>query len=79
MREKYIPAFVVLIAAAITSIINIVNRVDVLAGLKRLLIVIIIFYIVGIIAKAVIRKAFTERPKKDFSEEDQEEESDTKE
>jgi UDP-N-acetylmuramyl pentapeptide phosphotransferase/UDP-N-acetylglucosamine-1-phosphate transferase len=79
MREKYIPAFVVLIAAAITSIINIVNKVDVLTGLKRLLIVIIIFYIVGIIAKAVIRKAFTERPKKDFSEDDQEEESDSKE
>lgn len=80
MREKYIPAFIVLIAATITSIIDIVNKVEVIVGLKRLLLVIVIFYFVGIIVKAVIKKAFTERPKKVNTEEnkeaDQEEEKD---
>lgn len=76
MRERYIPAFIVLIAAAITSIINVIHSVNVLTGLIRLLLVIIIFYFIGLIAKAIIRKAFTERPKKEESEEDQEDQED---
>lgn len=77
MREKYIPAFIVLIAATITSILNVINNVNVITGLKRLLLVIVIFYFVGVIAKAVINKAFTEKPKKDELEEEHEEETKT--
>jgi hypothetical protein len=62
MKERYIPAFVMLIAAAITSVINIVNKVEVMAGLKRLLLVIVIFYIIGLIVKAIIKKALTKKP-----------------
>ncbi len=74
MRKKYIPAFITLIAAAITSIINVYNKVDVSTGLRRLLLVIVIFYIVGLIAKAIINKAFSEKPKKEEPEEEQEDE-----
>ncbi len=74
MKERYIPAFIMLIAGAITSIINIMNKVEVITGLKRLLLVIIIFYILGLIAKVIIKKAFTINPKKEETEEIQEDE-----
>lgn len=78
MQEKIIPAFIVLIAAAITSAINLINKVDVLTGLKRLLLVIIVFYIVGIIAKAVLKKALKKKHM-DVLEEDLEKENDIEE
>jgi fructose-specific phosphotransferase system IIC component len=56
MRERYIPAFIMLLAGAITSIFNIVNHVPVYDALKRLLIVLIIFYILGLIVKGIIVK-----------------------
>lgn len=73
MRERYIPAFVVLLAGAITSIINIVNKVELVTGLKRLLLVIIVFYFIGIIVKAVIKAALTKFAKKEEPEESPEE------
>jgi len=63
MQVRYLPAFIVLLAAAITSVINIVNNIEMLAGLKRLLLVIIIFYIIGLIAKVVIKKVITPKQK----------------
>ena len=57
VRERYIPAFIMLVAGAITSLINIVSKVELLTGLKRLLIVIIIFYVIGLIVKAIIHWA----------------------
>jgi F0F1-type ATP synthase assembly protein I len=69
MRERFIPAIVMLLAGAITSIINIVNNVDKLVATKRLLLVLIIFYMVGLIAKAIIKRALTKASKK--SEEDE--------
>lgn len=62
MRERYIPAFIMLIAAAITSITNIISNIDLFTGLKRLLLVIIIFYILGLISRTIIRKAFAAKP-----------------
>lgn len=56
MRERYLPALIMLIAGAITSIFNIVNKVEILIGLKRLLLVLIIFYILGMIVKVIVRK-----------------------
>jgi len=63
MQVRYLPAFIVLLAAAITSIINIINNIEMLTGLKRLLLVIIIFYIIGLIAKVVIKKVITPKQK----------------
>ena len=64
MRERYIPALVMLLAGAVTSIINIVNKVKVFDGLKRLLIVLVLFYIVGLIIKAIIVNTIINAPKK---------------
>lgn len=74
MQIKYIPAFIMLVAAAIASILNIIYSIDILTGLKRLLLVIIIFYILGLVAKAIITVAFKDKPKKEETEEKQEEE-----
>jgi phosphotransferase system glucose/maltose/N-acetylglucosamine-specific IIC component len=68
LRERYIPAFIVLLAGAVTSIINIVNKVELVTGLERLLLVIIIFYFVGLIVKAIIKMALTKFAKKDENE-----------
>ncbi len=73
MRERYIPAIVMLLAGAITSVLNIVNRVKAEDGLKTLLLVLLIFYFVGLIIKAVIVRTVINAPKK--GEEIQEEEA----
>ena len=73
MQIKYIPAFIVLMAAAITSIINIVINIDILTGLKRLLFVIIIFYIIGLITRTVITNIITPKQKTIKTEEIQDE------
>lgn len=65
MKERYIPAFIMLTAGAITSILNIVNKVQILTGLKRLLIVLIIFYILGLIVKSIMIKILENNSKKD--------------
>ena len=73
MQIKYIPAFIVLMAAAITSLINIVINIDILTGLKRLLFVIIIFYIIGLITRTVITNIITPKQKTIKTEEIQDE------
>ncbi|MFT4143804.1 MAG: hypothetical protein QM644_05055 [Mobilitalea sp.] len=64
MKERYIPAFIMLIAGAITSIINIVNQVELVTALKRLLLVIIIFYIIGLLIKAILHIGLKKLAKK---------------
>ncbi len=64
MRERYIPALVMLLAGAITSVLNIVNKIVVEDGLKRLLLVLVIFYFVGLIIKAIIVRTVINAPKK---------------
>ncbi|NLK75684.1 MAG: hypothetical protein GX288_10420 [Clostridiales bacterium] len=56
MRLKYIPAAITLAAGAIISILNIINKVDLTTSLKRLLWVLLVFYIIGLIAKTIIAK-----------------------
>ena len=63
MREKYIPAIIMLIAGTAASIINIINKVELITGLKRLLFVLVLFYIIGLIAKAIIVKTMNAIPK----------------
>ena len=56
MRNRYIPAFTMLSAGAIVSIFCIVKKMDVLYSLKLLLAMLIIFYLIGLVAKRVIGK-----------------------
>ena len=64
MRERYIPALVMLLAGAITSVLNIVNKINAEEGLKRLLLVLVLFYFVGLIIKAIIVRTVINAPKK---------------
>lgn len=63
MRERFIPAIIMLIAGTVTSIINLINKVEINTGLKRLFLILVVFYFIGIIAKAFIRKALSMKPK----------------
>ncbi|MFA9463811.1 MAG: hypothetical protein ACERKN_05915 [Velocimicrobium sp.] len=56
MQKKYIPAITMLIAGAVTCIASIANKIDKLLSLEILLGVLIVFYIIGMIAKAIITK-----------------------
>jgi flagellar biosynthesis/type III secretory pathway M-ring protein FliF/YscJ len=62
-----------LIAAAITSVINIINQVEIVTALKRLLLVIIIFYILGLVLKSVMKVALSKFAEKEQTGEKQEE------
>lgn len=64
MRERYIPPFIMLLAGAIVSVYNIVYKTEVLTALKRLLIVLILFYIVGLIVKNIYIYAIVKAAKK---------------
>lgn len=57
MREKLITPFIMLFALLITSIINIVFKVEIFDSMIRLLIVLVVFYMIGKISEKVIIKA----------------------
>lgn len=57
MREKLITPFIVLLSLTITSVINIIYKVEFYQGTIRLFIVLIIFYIIGKVAEKIIIKA----------------------
>ena len=61
MWTEYLPALIMLIAGAITSIVNIINKVELVASLKGLLVVLIIFYILGLVTRSVVEKTLEER------------------
>lgn len=54
MRVRYIPAVITLIAGTITSIISILYQNNIMKSLILLLAMLIIFYIIGIIARNII-------------------------
>lgn len=72
MRDRYIPAFIMLIAGAITCIIDIYKKTELLTSLKRLFWVLIIFYIIGLIARAIINYVLAYRPDTDNQETEEE-------
>jgi ATP/ADP translocase len=74
MRERYIPAFIMLIAGTVTSIINMLQKIELVTGLQRLLLVLIIFYMIGLIAKRIIKKAISTKPSQMEQEETEEDE-----
>lgn len=62
MQVKYLPAGIMLTAGATTILINIINKIELVLSLKRLLIILIIFYIIGLIARAIIEKVTAFHP-----------------
>ncbi len=62
MRERFIPALITLIAGAVTCIIDIYRKADLLSSLKRLLLVLVIFYMIGLAAKAIINRVTRVEP-----------------
>ncbi len=56
MKNRYIPACIMLVAGLICSIISIMNHWDVLYSLVALILVLLIFYCLGTVAEYIIRK-----------------------
>lgn len=54
MKTRYIPAGVMLIAGIVTCVVSIVQKQEVIRSLVTLLTVLILFYIIGLIAKFFI-------------------------
>lgn len=81
MKTRYIPAVTMLSAGAVISIISILNQWDVLYSLKLLLGVLVVFYILGLIAKAMITRTLEKdgRPPEEYEEEAEEESPEEKE
>ncbi len=77
MKFRSLPAIVTLSAALITSIISIVLNIDANQAMWRLFIVVIVFYIIGLIARKVINAFFKEEEVINSDEEATEEEVDT--
>lgn len=74
MKTRFIPALVTLIAAACVSIVNIIKKTEPGLGLEILLVTIIVFYIVGLIAKAIINKTIAKNDEsEDIADESTEE------
>lgn len=60
MQSKYIPAVVTLVAGLITSVICLLQKKDQLESLQILLAVLLVFYIIGVIAKVLIVRTLRE-------------------
>lgn len=56
MRTRYIPAGIMLLAGAVTCIVSILQKQDIIRSLITLLVVLILFYIIGLVAKFFIEK-----------------------
>lgn len=56
MKTEFIPKFVMLLAGAIVCIISIVKKMDTTYSLEILLAVLILFYLIGCIARRIIEK-----------------------
>lgn len=62
MQTRFIAPAIMLTAGVITSIFNLINKVDLLDGVIKLFIVLIIFYIFGKIVTVIITKALNSKP-----------------
>ena len=68
MKTRFIPALVALLAATAVSIINIVNKTELIPGLRNLLITTLAFYILGSLAKSIINHTIYKKKPDDQSE-----------
>ena len=77
MKKEWIQAFITLLAAAITMVFCFINQYDTLFSLKRLLIVIIVFMIIGSFAKkAYIKIEESTPPPEDMDKKKEQKEDD---
>lgn len=76
MNTKNLPAIIMLIAGLIDSVISIYYRLDMLSFTKRLLFVLVIFYILGIGVKIILDKAFPVMTDEETEEAEESEETD---
>ncbi len=65
MQGRYIPAIITLVAGLVASIICLVRGIGIIRSLTIVLITLIIFMILGIIARKIILLTLTEKPEKD--------------
>ncbi len=80
MKTEYIPKIITLLAGAIVCIISIVKDMDTTYSLAILLAVLILFYIIGCIARRIIENVMiSNRFMKEQSENSEEEDSEEKE
>ncbi len=56
MKLEFIPKFITLLAGSVVCIITIINDMEVVYSLELLLATLVIFYIIGLIAKKIIQK-----------------------
>lgn len=56
MKTDYIPKVITLLAGAVVCIVTIVKGTETTTALEYLLATLIIFYIIGLIAKVIIKK-----------------------
>lgn len=76
MKTEYIPKVVTLLAGAIVCILSIVHKMDVTYSLKILLAVLVVFYIIGCIARIIIDKTIAGNAVvKQFSDKEEPEET----
>lgn len=71
MKTRFIPAIVALLAGAAVSIINIIQKTELIPGLRNLLIVILVFYFIGSIAKVIINRTIEKKEINDGNETDE--------
>lgn len=75
MKTKEIPAFIMLTAGLINCVISIYHRVSLFEFTKRLLIVLVVFYLFGLMVKLILDINFPpveEEPTDEENEEGQE-------
>ena len=56
VKTEYIPKFIMLLAGAIVCIVSIVKHMDTTYSLEILLAVLIVFYLIGVLARLIIEK-----------------------
>lgn len=61
MKTKQIPVIIMLLAGLVTCMDSIIQRAPLSAFVTRMWVVLILFYILGIIVKVVLDKNFTEK------------------
>ncbi len=72
MKNRFIPAFIMLTAGLICSLISILNHWEIIHSLVTLLLVLLIFYCLGSVGEYIIRKVQEKNTEDRLEEERQE-------
>ncbi len=75
MKTKPIPAIVMLVAGFVTCIMSIRYHLELKEFTKTLLLVLIVFYLLGIVVKIILDKNFPQMSKEEQEETTEEEET----